>query len=75
MARVQTFLQLRSPFPSAALQRVHNRNPLTNKAAPSRRLSTALDTFFAPHNAQLYAWLAARGIPWTPWPNASTSVV
>jgi hypothetical protein len=28
---------------------------------------TLLDAYFRPHNARLYALLAAYGIPFTPW--------
>ena len=74
MARVQAFLRLRAPFEARALRTVRNRNPLASKARPSAALSAALDAFFAPHNEALYAWLAARGVPWTRWENATTAV-
>ena len=73
MGRVQRFLGLSASFPSDALRHVSNRNTLPSKSRPSRRLNATLDGFFAPYNAQLYAWAAARGIPFGRWENASSS--
>lgn len=70
MGRVQQFLGLSAAFQASALQRVHNKNPI-RKARPSRKLNETLDAFFAPYNEELYAWAAARNVPFARWENAS----
>ena len=42
-----------SPSPSPSPNQV--------KATPSRKVNATLDTFFAPYNAQLYAWMEMQG--------------
>lgn len=71
MARVRTFLGLRSAFSPAMISKVYNNNAQGSRAKPLARTNSTLDVFFAPFNAQLYAWCAARGVPFAPWPNAS----
>ena len=48
-----------SPSPSPSPNQV--------KATPSRKVNATLDTFFAPYNAQLYAWMEMQGRQFKPW--------
>ena len=47
--------------------RVANRNSHAVKAKPSRKVNETLDSFFAPYNAQLYAWMEMQGRQFKPW--------
>jgi hypothetical protein len=67
MKRVQDFLQLPRAIPSSRVQRVANRNSHSVKAKPSRSVNATLDAFFAPYNAQLYAWMEVQGRQFKPW--------
>ena len=67
MKRVQDFLQLPRAIPSSRVQRVANRNSHSVKAKPSRNVNATLDAFFAPYNAQLYAWMEVQGRQFKPW--------
>ena len=49
------------------VQRVANRNSHSVKAKPSRNVNATLDAFFAPYNAQLYAWMEVQGRQFKPW--------
>jgi len=71
MARVHAFLGLeqRSKLSWGA----SNRNTMKSKSKSSPGLDTFLDEFFAPYNAQLYAWARHRGMQLEPWPNASAT--
>ena len=63
----QDFLQLPRAIPSSRVLRVANRNSHAVKATPSRKVNETLDTFFAPYNAQLYAWMEMQGRQFKPW--------
>ena len=67
MKRVQDFLHLPRAIPTARMQKVANRNSHSVKATPSRRVNATLDAFFAPYNAQLYAWMEVQGRAFTKW--------
>ena len=67
MKRVQDFLQLPRAIPSSRVLRVANRNSHSVKAKPSRNVNATLDAFFAPYNAQLYAWMEVQGRQFKPW--------
>ena len=58
-----------SPNPSPSPSPNPNPNPSRNqvKATPSRKVNATLDTFFAPYNAQLYAWMEMQGRQFKPW--------
>ena len=71
MRRVQAFLGLERPFASHTLTQVRNRNTMKTKTRPTRWLNATLDAFFAPYNEELYAWAAARAIPFKRWSNAT----
>ena len=63
----QDFLQLPRAIPSSRVLRVANRNSHAVKAKPSRKVNETLDSFFAPYNAQLYAWMEMQGRQFKPW--------
>ena len=63
----QDFLQLPRAIPSSRVLRVANRNSHAVKAKPSRKVNETLDNFFAPYNAQLYAWMEMQGRQFKPW--------
>ena len=67
MKRVQDFLQLPRAIPSSHVQQVANRNSHSVKAKPSREVNATLDAFFAPYNAQLYAWMEVQGRQFKRW--------
>jgi hypothetical protein len=72
MARVQSFLGLEQRLPPTVTRTIRNRNEMSAKSRPSQALNATLDAFFAPYNAELYAWTAARAIPFAHWPNATS---
>ena len=73
MDRVQDFLQLPRAIRSSRMQADQRRRQRVAsryshlKAKPSRNVNATLDAFFAPYNAQLYAWMEAQGRDFTPW--------
>lgn len=72
--RVLDFVGLRRAIPAEVFKRVHNRNPLSDKAHASAELNRILDTFFAPYNEQFYGWMEERSMPYKRWPNGSATV-
>jgi len=67
MKHVQDFLQLPRAIPSSDVLPVVNRNLHSVKAKPSRKVNATLDAFFAPYNAQLYAWMEVQGRQFKRW--------
>ena len=67
MKAVQDFLRLPRAIPAARLRSARNRNEHRVKATPSRQVNATLDAFFAPYNAQLYAWMEESGRRFTKW--------
>ena len=71
MARVHRFLGLDQHYSSVYGQAM-NKNQ-GKKSRSSRALDHMLDDFFAPYNAQLYAWMEQRGERFEPWPIANVT--
>ena len=67
MKKVQDFLQLPRAISAARLRRISNRNTHSVKAKPSAAVNATLNAFFAPYNAQLYAWMEEQGRSFTKW--------
>jgi hypothetical protein len=71
MARVHRFLGL-DQHHSSVYGQAMNKNQ-GKKSRSSRALDHMLDDFFAPYNAQLYAWMEQRGERFEPWPIANVT--
>jgi len=73
MQRVYDFLGLQAGIVDVRMFVTFNKNPMSSKAKPSRRINQTLDEFFAPYNEELYEWCSARGMPFSRWPNATNA--